>query len=137
MVGILVAMSLVSVVTFPESVLEFVVIALPALVSAVLELFNVDQLECRLPGSTKLTPRVANSAENFFEWSASDSIAGLKNGAVAGSSTATPVPPIAMDRGSNALKGTASAMALAKVNTVNADSCAYFLRMDSLSYRFC
>jgi hypothetical protein len=89
------------------SALAFVFNVVPVSESEVPASCMVVALECKLPGSTTLTPSVTNSKENFFFGSDAESIAGLKNGAVDGSSTATPVPPIAIALGSKEVNGIA------------------------------
>jgi hypothetical protein len=69
-------------------------------------------------GSNTLTPKIGNSIEYFLDESDALNIAGLKNGAVDGSSTATPVPPIAIERGSNELNGIAAETPLISINAM-------------------
>ena len=63
---VLLVISAESVLTLLVSVLEFVVIAVPAFVSAVAESFMFDPLVCRFPGSTRLAPNATSSTEIFF-----------------------------------------------------------------------
>jgi hypothetical protein len=108
---------------------EFVTIAEPAVVSPVPESVKDVPTLCILPGSINLMPRLTNSNENFFDGTEAANIAGLKNGAVEGSSTATPVLPIAIDRGSKVLNGNAIAVTLLIINRLSADRRNKFLRM--------
>jgi len=117
-------------VVLEERAVAFVLNDVPPFVSAVAVLGKFVKLVCMLLGSIKLAPSVINSIENFFDGSVAVSIAGLKNGAIAGSVTATPVPPIAIERGSNEVNGIAQAEILLS-SKENADNSANRIRMFS------
>ena len=127
-----VVMLVVKVVELVDRVLALVVNEVLVSVNEVAASLTFVQLVCKLPGSIKLTPRLTNSMEALFDGSEAESMAGLKNGAVAGSFTATPVLPIAIDRGSNVLNGSARALLAHNISTKTADSRAYILRIASL-----
>jgi hypothetical protein len=120
---LMVEILLVRVVMLFEKAVEFV-LRMPALfVSVVPVSAKVCRLVCILLGSYKRPPMTGSSMEYFFEGSEAVSIAGLKNGAVEGSPTATPVPPMDIERGSNESNGSASAAVLLNKSDASADSC--------------
>jgi hypothetical protein len=96
---------LLSVVMLVPRAAELIAKLFLEFVSVVFKLATVFKLVRISLGSNTLTPMIGNSTEYFLVASDAVNIAGLKNGAVEGSSTATPVLPMAIERGSNELNG--------------------------------